>query len=255
MENVSKNLAKKPPAILILADFSDGSWHAISFAMQFLYTPKSPIYILQTFQNPNFGQSMLRSIIPRLKEITKYELNVLKTKLLRSFKIKAKHIKLLSLNGELVSLLKNNLDLKYSFNIVIGTYSSFANSCTMQNLCMTKIINCSTNPLFILPQMFEQKKNEKILFVANPFKVPTIQIKNQILSICEKTNSELDILFVVENESQKMNKEVLAFFEKYFTGIKYAINYVENTSVCKGMKNYVKNNCKNLIIVERNQYT
>jgi len=235
MESLSKKSAKKPPAILILADFSDGSWHAISFGMQFLYTPQSPIFILPTFQNPNFGQSMLRDIVPRLKKITKQELRVLKSRLLRNFKIKAKYVKLLSLNGELVSILQDKQDLKELYNLVIGTYSSFVNSCTMQNLCMTKIINCSSNPLFILPQMFEHKENKKILFVANPFKVPSMQIKNHILSICEKINSELDILFVVENESQKKNKEVQEFFEKYFKEIKYAINYVINSSVCKGM--------------------
>ena len=36
--------------ILILADFSDGSWHATSFAMQYLYNEKSPVSILQTFK-------------------------------------------------------------------------------------------------------------------------------------------------------------------------------------------------------------
>ena len=252
MESVSKSLAKKPTAVLILADFSDGSWHAISFAMQFLHTQNSKLFILQTFQSPNFGHFMVRNILPRLKKITTDELNTLKIKLLENFDIKDEHIELLSFKGELVSILQNKLDLKYSYNIVIGTFSSFADSCTMQNLCITKIINCSNNPLFILPKIFEQKENKKILFVGNPLKVPTTRITNQILKICEKSNSELDILFVVEKESQKMNEEVLLYFKIHFKGIKYAINYVKNTSVYLGMKNYVKNNYKDLIMVERN---
>ncbi len=251
MERISNNLAKKQPAILILADFSDGSWHAIDFAMRFLYTPESTLFILQTFQSPNFGQSMVRNIIPRLKRITRYELNVLRTKVLRHFKIKANQIKLLSFKGELVNILQNKLNLKYSYNIVIGTSSSFTDSCTMQNLCVTKVINYSNNPVFILPQMFEGKEAQKILWGANPFKVPSLQVRNHILSICERTNSELDILFVVEKDSQEMNKEGKAFFEKYFGGIKYNINYTKNTSISKGIKNYIKNNYKDLIIVEK----
>ena len=252
METIDKSMEQKPTAVLILADFSDGSWHAISFAMQYLYAQNSKFFILQTFQSPNFGIFMTRNILPRLKKITTHELNTLKSKLLANYNIDDKHIELLSFKGELVNILQNKLDLKYSYNVVIGTFSSFADSSTMQNLCMTKILNCSRNALFILPNKFEQKENSKILFVGNPNKVPTSQIKNQILKICKKSHSDLDILFVVEDESQKTNKEVLHFFEKYFSKIKYNVNYIKNRSACSGMKNYVKNNCKDLIMVERN---
>ena len=252
MERVDKHMGSKPTAVLILADFSDGSWHAISFAMQFLYTKNSKLFILQTFQSPQFGLFMTRNILPQLKNITTHELNSLKTKLLINYNIEDKHIELLSFKGELVSVLQNKLDLKYSYNIVIGTYSSFSNSLTMQNLCLTKVLNCSKNALFILPKQFKQNENRKILFVGNPLKVPTKQIKNQIIKICQKSNSELDILFVIEEESQKMQKDVQYFFENYFKEVNYEINYVKNRSVCSGMKNFMKNNCKDLIIVERN---
>ena len=122
----------------------------------------------------------------------------------------------------------------------------------MQNLHLTKIINCSKNALFILPKKFKQKENRKILFVGNPLKVPTTQVKNQILKICQKSNSDLDILFVIEEEPQKMHKDVQQFFENYFKDVNYDINYVKNRSVCSGMKSFVKNDCKDLIIVERN---
>lgn len=251
MERVDKSLECRPTAVLILADFSDGSWHAISFAMQFLYTKNSKLFILQTFQSPKFGMFMVRNILPRLKKITTDELNTLKTKLLANYNIKNEHIELLSFKGELANVIQNKLDLNYSYNIVIGTFSSFVNSSTMQNLYLTKILNCSKNALFILPKKFKQKKNKKILFVGNPLKIPTTQIKNHILKICQKVKSELDILFVVEEESQKIYEEVQQFFENYFKNVNYEVNYVKNRSVCKGMKNYVKNNCKDLIIFER----
>ncbi len=252
MQRVDKKLESKPTAVLILADFSDGSWHAISFAMQFLYSPNSKLFILQTFQSPKFGIFMTRNILPRLKKITTHELNTLKSKLLANYNINNEHIELLSFKGELASVLQNKLDLKYSYNIVIGTFSSFADSSTMQSFCLTKVLNRSKNALFILPKKFKQKENRKILFVGNPLKVPTTQIKNQILKICQKSDSELDILFVVEEKSQKMQKEMQHFFENYFKEVKYEINYVKNRSVCSGMKYFVKNDCKDLIIVERN---
>ena len=253
MANPEKNMVHEPPTILILADFSDGRWHAISFAMQYLYTPGSPVTILQTFQKPNFGQAMLHNIVPRLKEIIEHEFKDLKYRLLKNFSIDPGQVSLLSLNGELVNLLKYKLDANTTYNIVIGTYSSFADSCTMQNMCMAKLINCVSSPLFILPQFFEKKESNQLLFVPNPYKVPTQHTTNQVLDICRKLNPELDILFVVEKDSIKIDEGFSAFIETHFKGIKHKVSYIRNSSVCKGMKNYLKNNCKDLIIVERNQ--
>lgn len=250
MEKISGNLENKQPSVLILADFSDGSWHAISFAMQFLHEKKSPLSILQTYQNPKFGRFMLRDIIPQLKEITIHELGVLKTKLLENYKIEKESINTLSLEGELNQILQYKPLLKESYNIVLSTHSSFTNSCTIQNQYLTKVIDSSNSPLFILPQKFEEKENCKILFVGNTSKVPSLHITSQIVSICKKTNSELEILFVVEKQNQKMNEEVAAFFKEHFNEIDYAVNYCESKSVAKGMKKYMTNNCKDLIVVE-----
>ncbi|MCK5729684.1 MAG: hypothetical protein KAH68_01335 [Draconibacterium sp.] len=248
---MGENKGNRQPSVLILADFSDGSWHAVSFAMQFLFQNNSCFSVLQTYQKPNFGLFMLRNLIPHLKKITKHELKTLKTKILENYKVKSEKINTISLKGELNILLRKEAALKGPHNIVIGTHGSFLDSCTMQNNCLAKIIDRSTNPLFILPKMYNMNKNNKILFVGNTFKTPSQNMKNLLLMICKTEIDELELLFVVENKSQKMNEEVKMFFETHFKKIKHTINYVINTSVCKGTKSYIKNNFKDLIIVER----
>ena len=54
---MGKDVNKRHPDVLVLADFADGSWHATSFAMQFLYKEESPFSILLTYQKPDFGHS------------------------------------------------------------------------------------------------------------------------------------------------------------------------------------------------------
>lgn len=249
---MGRNIGNKKPSVLILADFSDGSWHATSFAMQFLYQNESPIAVLQTYQKPNFGHFMVRNLIPHLKEITKHELKTLKTKLLANYKIEKESINTISLMGDLNVILHKKLAFNGTHNIVLGTYGSFTNSCTMQNHCLARIIDRSNNPLFILPRMFETKKNNKILFVGNPSKVPSLNIKSRVLKICRNPNSELDILFVVEKQDQKINDDVKLFIETHFKAINYDVKYVQNKSICKGIKKYLKENNNDLIIVERN---
>ncbi len=124
--------------ILILADFADGNWHAISFAMNHLYQPHSIISILQTYQSPHYGTMMMRNIEPRLKKITKDELNALKNKLLSNFELSEKQIQLLSFKGGVAEIIHTKLRANTKYNIVIGTYSAFTNSCTIQNLWYVK---------------------------------------------------------------------------------------------------------------------
>ena len=249
MESGSKSKSTKPTSILILADFADGSWHAASFAMKFLFEKESPYSILQTYQNPKFGQLMLHNLIPHLREITKYELKSLKTKLVTKFNIEEKKINTISLEGDLNTILQNKSFLNEPHNVVLGTHGSFANSCTMQNQCLAKIIDTSKNPMFILPQKFKQKKKNKILFVGNALKAPSLHVKNQILSTCEKTSSELDILFVIAKQNQKIDDEVSEFFKKHFKNTNYVINYILNSSICKGIRDFTMNNYTDLIIV------
>lgn len=250
MQSSGKNTDAKQPAILILADFSDGSWQAITFAMIFFRTLQTKLFILQTFQNPKFGHFMTRDIIPCLKKITTDELNALKQKLLANFDIQEEQIELLSMQGELVSIIKNKLDVNYKYFIVFSTYNKFSDSGTMHNLCMSKIIKFSNNPIFILPKEFDDTKNNKILFIQQHYKLPTALLKNQILAICKKSNSELEILFLDEKELQKQNGEFENFLKKNYKELKYKISYTKNSSVCKGMKNYLKRNVADLIIIE-----
>ena len=242
----------KPSAILILADFSDGSWHALKFSMTFLYTIHTRIFILQTFKSPKFGQFMTRNIVPRLEKITKDELNARKLNLLRNFEIKDEQIELLSFQGDLLKVLQNKLDVNYSYNIVFGTYSSFADSGTMQFLCLTKLINSTCNPLFILPALFDEKRSNKILFVGNPSKTRKSTLKNLLVNFCVKTHSELDILFIIKNEVESIKRETIQFYESYFKKIKHKISHTKNSSVCKGMRNYLLTHEIDLIVIEGN---
>ena len=171
-------------SVLILADFADGNWHATSFAMQFLHEEKSTISILQTYRNPDWGHFTMRKLSHQLEKITKHELKQLENKLLSSYSIAQKQIDTLSIEGDLNTILHYKTILKGSYNIVLGTYSSFSDSCNMQNKCLEEIINTAKNPLFIVPGEFNKQGNKQLLFVGNPTKPPSKQLIKHALKIC-----------------------------------------------------------------------
>ncbi len=246
-----KNSGYGASEVLVLADFSDGSWHAITFAMEFLYNEKSPFSILQTYQKPKFGLFMFRNLLPHLKEITIHELKTLKNRILKNYKIKPEYINTLSLRGNLTKILRHKIIRDKPYSLVLGTHGSFAHSCTMQNQCLAKIIDSSNSPLFILPQQLNPESVNNILVVGNPSTTAPPLLMKQVISICRQTEAGLNLLFVVKEQNRKISEKVIRTYKEYFEEISYTINYALNSSVCKGMEVYLKNNYNDLIIVER----
>ena len=253
MVEMSKKLRSNHPSVLILADFLDGSWHATSFAMQFLHNNKSNVSMLQTYQDPKWGHFMMRKITPQLKEITKYELKQLKTRLISNYNIDEKQINTLSIEGELNSILQHNTGVRGTYNTVLGTYSSFSDSCNMQNKCIEEIINTSKNPLFIVPGEFNGLANKKLLFVGNPTKTPSKQLIDHILKICNKTQSDIEILFVLKKGIPKISDDVMAFYNKSFERLDFEINQIANSATCKGIKKHLRDREMDLIIIENSK--
>lgn len=247
---MSNYLGSKQPSVLILADFSDGSWHAVSFAMQFLYRHESSLSILQTYQQPNYGMFMMRNLTYQLKKITKYELKTLKNKLLMNYGIVKRDINTLSIEGDLNTILHNSPIISEPCYIVLGTYNSFEDSCNMQNMYLIDIIDSTENPLFILPGEFNGKVNKKLLYVGTTNKKPSKQLINQVVKICKETHSALDVLFVLNHGIAKIPDDVLSSYHENLQGIDYEINHRPNTSRCKGIKKYLKESSRDLIVIE-----
>lgn len=246
------NIETNSPPILILADFADGNWHATSFAMQFLHEDKSSLSILQTYRSPDLGQFMMRKITPQLKEITKYELKQLKSKIVSGFAINHKQIDTLSIEGDLNTILHYEPILKGTYNIVLGTYSSFTDSCKRQNRCLEKIIDTAKNPLFMIPGEFNKRGNKQLLFVGNPTKKPSKQLIKNALKICTQTQSGIEILFVLKKDTPKILDDVLTFYIEAFKGIDYEIKQINNATTCKGINKHLQNTTRDLIIIENN---
>lgn len=247
---MSARLRNNQPSILILADFSDGSWHATSFAMQFLYKEKSPVTILQTYQNPGWGHLMMRKLSHHLKKITINELRALKKRLLAHFKIENQKINTLSVEGELNSVLNFKPIINGRHNIVLSPRDSFDEACKRQNGCLEKIINTAQNPLFIIPETFEGETSKKILLTGNPGKKPSEQLCNEVSEICKRTQSNLEILFVLKSQNQKIHEDVQSSYRKYFAEIDFTIQSIHHKTKCRAINKYLQNTNRDLIVIE-----
>lgn len=244
------NIKTHQPSLLILADFSDGSWNAASFAMQFLYRQKSRLSILQTYENPGWGHFMMRKLSFHLKKIAKTELGSLKRKLSLNFNIKKQKINTLLFEGSLNDVLHYPSVEKGQYTLVLSTFSSFNDSCTRQNRRLKKIINTAQNPLYLLPRSFDGDQPKKILLVSSGNKNLSEQVCRQLTQICRETRSKLEVLFILKGKSQIVPKQVKAQTTQQFAGINVSFNTICSKNKCKGIELYLKNSLRDLIVIE-----
>ena len=150
--------------ILILTDFSGGTWDAVCFTMKFLRNGETTIKLLQTYQNPELGQFMIRDIVPILKKISIDDLEELKRKILNQFKIPKRKVKPLSIEGNLTSLLSSQLNLNDTGSVVVGLHNSIPDTGFLIRRKISRVIKCSSHPLFILPSGFSDSEKPRIDF-------------------------------------------------------------------------------------------
>ena len=194
---------------------------------------------------------MTRNITPRLKEITLYELRKLKDKLLSNFIIKPEFVKTLSIEGDLNGILHYHSEIQSCYNVVLSTYSSFKDSNTIRNRYVKKLINNARFPFFIIPGKPEELQNKNHVLVGNQNKIPSPHLVEQTLRICNETNSDLEILFVLNSDSPVVSKQILDHYSKSFNSIKFRITQKINSSKYKGIENYLKQDDSGLVIIDK----
>ena len=167
--------------ILILTDFSGGTWDAVCFAMRFLKTRETTINLLQTYQKPEVRQSMIRDIGPLLKKISIDDLEELKIKILNQFEIPKRKVKPLSIEGKLTSLLSSQLNLDDIGGVVVGLYNSIPDTGFLIRRKISGVIKYTSYPLYILQNSFSDSEIRKIVFITDPYNKPSVKVLEKLI--------------------------------------------------------------------------
>jgi hypothetical protein len=219
--------------ILVLTDFSGGTWDAVCFA--------------------EVGQSMIRDIIPILKKISIDDLEELRRKILNHFKIPKRRVKPLSIEGNLNSLLSNQLNLNDIDSVVVGLYSSIPDTGFLIKRKISRVIKCSSHPLFILPGRFSDSELHKIVFVTDPYNQPSAKLLDKLRYLESLTRSGIHILFVIQDDTHDILENIKSNIIKHLSGIKVTTDYLHNASMDLN-QNYLDLASRNLIVIEKTNY-
>jgi len=239
--------------ILILADFSGGTWDAVCFAMKFLRNGDTTINLLQTYQKPEVRQSMIRDIVPILKKISIEDLEELRRRILNQFKIPKRKVKPLSIEGNLTSLLQDQINLNDIESVVVGMHSSIPDTRFLTRRNISRVIKCSSHPLFILPYRFLDSEFHKIIFVTDSDNQPSEKVLDKLRYLKSLARSGIHILFVVQDDSHDFPENIKSNIIKHLSGIKVSTDYLHNALMDLN-QNSRDLASHNLVVIEKTNY-
>jgi hypothetical protein len=228
--------------ILLLADFYDGNKAAIDFAIKYLYNDNSTIYLMQSWQKPSFGSSMLRNLSPLLKDISKRELKSFKSFICEKYKLPKNNIRLINHEGDMISFFKSKLYSGYKWQVVLALNNS--NLILRSNPRLKKLLMTSGHTFYVLNNI---KLNEgiKCVQIRNMSYSLNPQNITSLNKICNAQNCDVIVNLDVNNISISEKVEQI---KKYSNACEKASVRFEKTSNLPSIVN-IQTNKPSLIIV------
>ncbi|MPQ47003.1 hypothetical protein GCQ56_08240 [Marinifilum sp. N1E240] len=248
MQKLEKNNSNN--RILILADFSEGGWTAARFAMEHLYQPGSIIYILQTWQKPSYGSSMVRDLTSILQNITNSELKALKRKMLSIYPDLEKDIHLLSVEGELSQFFESDAYLNHQWQLVMST--KYKNGETSKNPRFTEIIDQVNQPLYLLNDI-DYVDNIPNVFLMTSNKMVSSEVLNVLQQINAKQYSNIQVCLEDDTISQLTKEKQIKLVSNVCTNSKLRFSKLCSDNGLNQIREYERKRIPNLMIFDKNR--
>ena len=241
---------KEPTDILILADFSDGLWDAVTFTVTVLYREGITIKLLETFEEPHTGQSLMLDLEAILENIANQELMAVKKRIVTEFKIPGHDIKLISHNGDLISFLKQE-DLHGNILCtVVNTHSSFSGSCFMQKFKIWKLVRKVSRPMFVFPVEFSYSDIYNIVYAVSPMRKPSESILNELAKLFQSVDYKIHILFF-QRKNKKENERAESEYLAHPLSSKFTFHYIDRSKLIPEVIRNMDELNGNLFVMDR----
>ncbi|KGL62498.1 universal stress protein [Polaribacter sp. Hel1_85] len=242
--------------ILLPTDFSDNSWNAIEYALNFYKDSTCNFYLLHinrlsSIVTDDYYYAHTQEVLVDVKvEKAKEQLKALVKKIVKKFPNNKNHkFCTLTDNGSFIESLRKHIEEKKVDVIVMGTkgasgLSKFIIGSNTGDV-ITKV-KCTT---LVVPENAKFKKIEEVAFPTD-FSLPkNLHVLQPIVDILNKKKSSLRVLNISKKDSilnpqQQKSKELL---EDYFYNYTHSFHFLTNKKVEDAVQCFVKSRDIDLI--------
>lgn len=248
--------------ILLPTDFSENSWNAIKYALQFFKEDVCAFYMLNTYTPIilNFEQAMMNSsqyeLADALRETSLNNLKKFKKKIQNEFQNDNHTIKSISSFNVLISEIKEVIKDKNINYIVMGTKGATGAKEVLFGSNTVQVFKHVRCPVLAIPNDFEYESPHDILF---PTDYDISYQPNHLKPIVEIANthiSRVNILHVFTNGSlSKTQEKNKALLESNLQGVTHLYHDVERQNVMQAIDNFQIKTKINLLIMINNKHS
>lgn len=242
--------------ILLPTDFSENSWNAIKYAIDFFETEVCNFYLLHINRFDNFMLNDMPHMAPEktIEDVyikpTKLELRKILRQINEQFLPNKKHrFYTVSEYGFFIESIRKHVEDKSIDYIVMGTKgaSGLKKIIIGSNTgdVITKV-KCTT---LAVPENAQFIKLKEIAFPTDFSLTYNLQVLQPILNILETSKSKLRILHISKkkadlNNDQHKNKELL---DDYFSHLKCSFHFLTNKKIEDAIQCFVESRDINMI--------
>ncbi len=226
--------------ILVPTDFSSAADIALRYALQLASRFDAKLFILNSYEIPHSGATMMVSINDLLQEESQKGLQRLKTRLGEDYP--SLDIQTLSMQGSLEGCVQKSID-EFNLDLVImGTTGATGIEGKLFGSNTASLIRNISAPLVVLPHDAEINEPCKI-GIATDFKFDVEdEIYNPVREMALNYGSSINFI----NVTTKFKEEELSAMEKKFG---MDIDFVYNEDVEEGIREYLTDKKLDLLVI------
>ena len=228
--------------ILLPTDFSENSWNAIRYAIQFFNETSCNFYLLHVDDN-------LTRSLNKQNETSTDKLNAFLTKITNNQKVKNHHFSTISEHHSFVESIRKQVDENAIDYIVMGTKGASGIKKIILGSNTADVITRVKCNTLIVPEKANYEEIKQVAFPTDYSVEYNLQVLQPLSDILQKTKAGLNILHV-SNESEILNTNQInnkSLLEEYFKHIKHKFHHIINKNIEETIETFAE--CKDVNLI------
>lgn len=165
-KNLNNQENRKDRKLLVLCEFLDGAWDSIRFSIQHLIRKQQGLVLVQAYQKPHMGQSLLNDFTGLQGKFARQELQKLKEKAVQSFDLDEQQIALCPFEGSWQSFLCFQQTEYKPELLLFSLRDAFPGAASNMSRKARKMAALANVPMLFLPENLKERPIQHILYLA-----------------------------------------------------------------------------------------
>lgn len=230
--------------ILLPTDFSDNAGRAIRYAFT-MFGKNAKFTLLNTYEVPHSGTSMLVSIADILKDESEKSLKIQLKALTDEFPHLSSQIESLSQMGAPETVIKHLTEKKDYDLVIMGTKGATGLKEVLVGSVASNVMQNAACPVFAVPETAVLSVPRKILFAVDDVSLNEGVFPTELASLVRRFDAELMVLNIIP-EGDKDNVGTAAGNKRQptsvFQGVKHSFHFEEGNDLNKAIAGFAKKN-------------